>query len=127
MAAEPQAPESLAANGSADAHQANGGPDDSATKLENGAERPSAAEKKRLKKKQRKANKQAQRYAPSLNGPRCLLTTHRSRVYPQLEPCKLAQKTSRSNALDDQGACQVHGESGVLIATCHRLYYAAKL
>ena len=69
MAAEPQAPESLAANGSADAHLANGGPDDSAAKLENGAVKSSAAEKKRLKKKQRKANKQAQRYAPPLEWP----------------------------------------------------------
>ena len=119
MAAEPQAPESLAANGSADAHLANGGPDDSAAELENGAVRPSAAEKKRLKKKQRKANKQAQRYAPSLNGPQCLLTIHRSRAHPQLEPCQLAQRTSGSNALDDQGACQVHRESGLLIATHH--------
>ncbi|CAK0783418.1 hypothetical protein CVIRNUC_006617 [Coccomyxa viridis] len=68
MAAEPQAPESLAANGSADAHLANGGPDDSATRLEDGAVRPSAAEKKRLKKKQRKANKQAQRALREVEG-----------------------------------------------------------
>ena len=61
MAAEPQGPESLLANGSAEAHLANGGLENSAAAPENGSAKMSAAEKKRLKKKQRKANKQAQR------------------------------------------------------------------
>ncbi len=62
MAAEPQGPDSLQANGTADAHLPYGGLDNSASALENGSAKLSAAEKKRLKKKQRKANKQAQRW-----------------------------------------------------------------
>lgn len=62
MAAEPQGPDSLQGNGTADAHLPNGGLDNSASALENGSAKLSAAEKKRLKKKQRKANKQAQRW-----------------------------------------------------------------
>lgn len=61
MAAEPQKPESLLANGTAEAHLPNGGHEDSASAPENGPAKLSAAEKRRLKKKQRKANKQAQR------------------------------------------------------------------
>lgn len=62
MAAEPLRADSLLANGIADAHLANGGLDDCASAPENGSAKLSAAEKKRLKKKQRKANKQAQRW-----------------------------------------------------------------
>ena len=61
MAAEPQGPESLLANGTAEAHLPNGGLDNSASAPESGPAKLSAAEKRRLKKKQRKANKQAQR------------------------------------------------------------------
>ena len=61
MAAEPQGADSLRTNGRADAHLANGELDNSASAPENGSAKLSAAEKKRLKKKQRKANKQAQR------------------------------------------------------------------
>ena len=61
MAAEPQEPENLLANGSAEANLANGGLENSASAPENGPAKLSAAEKRRIKKKQRKANKQAQR------------------------------------------------------------------